>query len=67
MAYCQRVALAPGSSLCGIARAVHAVARAGAFDDQGLGVLCRLEDHAPAGLESFEATEVDLLEDGTRV
>jgi hypothetical protein len=43
------------------------VALAGACDGQGLGVLCMLDDNEPDGLESFEATEVDILEDGTRV
>jgi hypothetical protein len=67
VAYCQRVALATGSSLFVIDRAVNSVAMAGAFADQGLGLLCMLDDNEHAGLESFEATEVDLLEDGTRV
>ncbi len=67
VAYCQRVALATGSSLFVIDRAVNAVAMAGAFDDQGLGLLCMLDDNEHAGLESFEATEVDRLADGTRV
>ncbi len=67
VAYCQQVALATGSALFVIDRAVKAVALAGAFDEQGLGLLCMLDDNEQAGLESFEATEVDLLEDGTRV
>jgi len=67
VAYCQQVALATGSTLFVIDRAVNAVALAGAFDEQGLGLLCMLDDNEHAGLESFEATEVDLLEDGTRV
>jgi hypothetical protein len=67
VAYCQRVALATGSSLFVIDRAVNSVAMAGAFDDQGLGLLCMLDDNEHAGLESFEVTEVDLREDGTRV
>ena len=67
VAYCQQVALATGSPLFVIDRAVNAVALAGAFDEQGLGLLCMLDDNEHAGLESFEATEVDLLEDGTRV
>ena len=45
--------MATGSSLVVIDRAVNAVAMAGAFDDQGLGVLCMLDDNEPAGLESF--------------
>jgi hypothetical protein len=67
VAYCQNVAEATGSALFVIDRAVNAVALAGAFDEQGLGLLCMLDDNEHAGLESFEATEVDLLEDGTRV
>ena len=67
VAYCQNVAEATGSALFVIDRAVNAVALAGAFDEQGLGLLCMLDDNEHAGLESFEATEVDLLEDGTKV
>jgi hypothetical protein len=67
VAYCQQVALATGSALFVIDRAVNAVALAGAFDGQGLGLLCMLDDNEYDGLESFAATEVDLLEDGTRV
>jgi hypothetical protein len=67
VAYCQRVALATGNSLFVIDRAVNAVATAGAFDAQGLGLLCMLDDNEHAGLESFEATEVDRLADGTKV
>jgi hypothetical protein len=61
------VALATGSALVVIDRAVHALALAGAFDAQGLGVLCLLDDHEQAGVESFEATCVDTLEEGTQV
>src|SRR5712691_9750474 len=67
VAYCQKVALATGSALFVIDRAVNAVALAAAFDAQGLGLLCRLDDNEHDGLESFEATEVDTLEEGTRV
>ena len=67
VASCQRGALATGSSLFVIDRAVNAVAMAGAFDAQGLGLLCMLDDNEHAGLESFEATVVDTLEDGTKV
>src|SRR3989442_10598936 len=67
VAYCQKVAEATGSALFVIDRAVNAVALAGAFDAQGLGLLCMLDDNEHTGLESFEATEVDLLDDGTRV
>jgi hypothetical protein len=67
VAYCQRVALATGRSLFVIDRAVNSVALAAAFDEQGLGLLCMLDDNEHAGLESFEATHVETLEDGTRV
>ncbi len=67
VAYCQQVALATGSALFVIDRAVNAVALAVAFDERGLGLLCMLDDNEHEGLESFEATEVDTLADGTRV
>ena len=67
VAYCQRVALATGSALFVIDRAVNSVALAEAFDEQGLGLLCRLDDNEHAGLQSFEATHVETREDGTRV
>jgi hypothetical protein len=67
VAYCLRVALATGSALFVIDRAVNSVALAEAFDAQGLGLLCMLDDNEHAGLESFEATSVATLEDGTRV
>jgi hypothetical protein len=67
VAYCQQVAEATGSAWFVIDRAVHAVALARAFNDQGLGLLCRLDDNEPAGLESFAATVVATLEEGTRV
>jgi len=65
--YCQQVALASGVSLFVIDRAVNAVALAGAFDAQGLGLLCMLDDNEYDGRESFEVTEVDSLADGTKV
>jgi hypothetical protein len=67
LAYCQQVALATGRTLFVIDRAVNAIALACAFDAQGLGLLCMLDDNEHAGLESFEATAVDTLEDGTKV
>jgi hypothetical protein len=67
VAYCQRAALATGNSLFVIDRAVTSVALAEAFDEQGVGLLCMLADNEPAGLESFEATDVETREDGTRV
>src|SRR6266705_3511698 len=67
VAYCEQVAEATGSTLFVIDRAVNSVALAGAFDAQGLGLLCMLDDNEHAGLESFEATVVDTLADGTKV
>jgi len=67
LAYCQPVAEATGSAVFVIDRAVNSVALAEAFDEQGLGLLCMLDDNEHAGLESFEATSVETLEDGTRV
>ena len=67
LAYCQQVALATGRTLFVIDRAVNSMALACAFDAQGLGLLCMLDDNEHAGLESFEATVVDTLEDGTKV
>lgn len=67
VAYCQQVAAATGSTLFVIDRAVNSVELAGAFDAEGLGLLCMLDDNEHAGVESFEATVVDTLEDGTKV
>jgi hypothetical protein len=67
VAYCRHVAEATGSVLFVIDRAVNAVALAGAFDEPGLGLLCRLDDNEQAGLASFAATAVALVADGTRV
>jgi len=67
VAYCQQVALATGSALFVIDRAVNAVVLAAAFAERGLGLLCMLDDNEHEGLESFDATEVDTLADGTRV
>jgi hypothetical protein len=61
------VALATDRALFVIDRAVNAVALAAAFDERGLGLLCLLDDNEHEGLESFDATEVDTLADGTRV
>jgi hypothetical protein len=67
VAYCQKVVEATGSVLFVIDRAVNSVAMACAFDDQGLGLLSMLDDNEYEGLESFEATSVGALEDGTMV
>jgi len=65
--YCQKVALATESILFVIDRAVNAVAIACAFDARGWGLLCMLDDNEYEGLDSFEATEVGTLADGTKV
>ena len=67
VAYCQQVAVATGSTLFVIDRAVNAVAMAWAFTERDLGLLCMLDDNEHDGLESFEATEVGTLDDGTKV
>jgi hypothetical protein len=67
LAYCERVAQATGSDLFVIDRAVNSKAMAQAFDEAGLGLLCMLNDNEHEGLESFEATEVETLADGTRL
>jgi len=67
VAYCQKVVAATGTTLFVIDRAVNAVAMACAFAKQGWGLLCMLDDNEHHGLESFEATLVGTLEDGTLV
>ena len=67
LAYCQEVALATGSDLFVIDRAVNSKAMAQAFDEAGMGLLCMLDDNEHHGLESFEATEIKTLDDGRRV
>lgn len=67
LAYCEQVALATGSELFVIDRAVNSKAIAQAFNEVGLGLLCMLDDNEHHGLESFEATEVKTLDDGTRL
>ena len=47
--------------------AVNSVAIARAFAHQGWGLLSMLDDNEHQGLESFEATAVGTLEDGTPV
>ena len=46
---------------------VKSKAIAQAFDEAGLGLLCMLDDNEPHGVESFQATEVGPLDDGTRL
>ena len=65
--YCHKGVEATGSSLFVIDRAVNSVAMACAFDTQGWGLLCMLDDNEHDGLDSFEATPVGTLADGTRV
>src|SRR6266446_112122 len=65
--YCQKVAMATGTSVFVIDRAVNAAAMARAFDHQDFGLLCMLDDHEHHGLESFEATLEETLQDGTKV
>jgi len=67
LAYCEQVAAASGSDLFVIDRAVNSQAMAQAFDEAGLGLLCMLDDNEHHGLESFEATEVQTLDEGTRL
>ena len=47
--YCSQVAVATGTSLFVIDRAVNAVALARAFDHQALGLLCMLDDSDAGG------------------
>jgi hypothetical protein len=65
--YCHQVAAATGSRVFVIDRAVNSVALARAFDEQGLGLLCMLDDNEHQGLDCFEATPIDTLADGTKV
>ena len=67
VAYCEQVAMATGSDLFVIDRALKSKAIAQVFDEAGLGLLCMLDDNEPHGVESFQATEVGLLDDGTRL
>ena len=67
LTYCQQVALATGSDLFVIDRAVNSKAIAQGFDEAGLGLLCMLDDNEHHGFESFEATHVTTLDDGTQL
>ncbi len=67
VAYCQKGVEATGITLFVIDRAGHAVALACAFDQQGWGLLCMLDDNEHAGLDSCDATLVDTRADGPRV
>jgi len=65
VAYCQQVVQATGSHLFVIDRAVNSVAMARTFEEHGMGLLCMLDDNEHHGLDSFEATQVGTLDDGT--
>jgi hypothetical protein len=65
VAYCHKVVQATGNTLFVIDRAVNSVAMARAFAEQDWGLLCMLDDNEHDGLESFEATVVGHLDDGT--
>jgi hypothetical protein len=65
VAYCQQVVQATGSHLFVIDRAVNSVAMARAFEEHGMGLMCMLDDNEHHGLESFDATQVGTLDDGT--
>lgn len=67
VAYCQQVVQATGNTMFVIDRAVNSVAMARAFAEQGWGLQCMLDDNEHHGLESFEATVVGHLDDGTPV
>jgi len=67
VASCQQVAEGIGSVVLVIDRAVHAGALAQAFADHDLGLLCMRDENAHAGLGSCEATEVETLDDGSKV
>jgi hypothetical protein len=67
VAYCQKVVEATGSALFVIDRAVNALAIAAAFAKQDWGLLCMLDDNEHHGLESFDATSVGILDDGSQV
>jgi hypothetical protein len=58
---------ATGRPLGVIDRAVHALAMAAACAEPDWGLLCRLDDHAPHGLERVEATSEGLLDEGSHV
>ena len=65
--YCQKVVEAIGTALFVIDRAVNAVAMARDVRRPGLGLALHARRQRASGSGSFEATQVDTLEDGTRV
>ena len=66
VAYCQQVVEATGSVRFVIDRAVNSLAMACAFAERDWGLLCMLDDNEHHGLESFEATFEDTLDDGSQ-
>jgi hypothetical protein len=65
--YCQQVVQATGTRVFIIDREVNSLKMARAFRDKGWGLLSMLDSNEHHGLESFEATEVEALADGSRV
>jgi len=65
VASCQQGVQATGSHLLVIDRAVHSVAMARTVEEHGMGLWCMLDDNEHHGLDSFEATQVGTLDDGT--
>src|SRR5438874_7967477 len=67
VAYCHQVALATGTSLFVIDRAVNSLATACAFTHRDWGLLCMLDDNEHQGLESFEVSLEGTLDEGIQV
>lgn len=67
IAYCQQVVEVTGIELFIIDREVNSLKMACAFNDQDWGLLSMLDSNEHHGLESFEATAVGHLDDGSRV
>jgi hypothetical protein len=65
--YCQQVVQATGIEVFIIDREVNSLKMAQAFSQKDWGLLSMLDSNEHQGLESFEATEVDQLSDGSRV
>ena len=65
--YCQAVSELTGSALFVIDRAVNSVALAITFKAHHLGLLSMLDDNEYQGLDSFEATRIETLDDGTEL
>jgi hypothetical protein len=67
IAYCHQVVQATGIEVFIIDREVNSLKMAQAFSAQGWGLLSMLDSNEHQGLESFETTEVDQLDGGSRV